>query len=107
MDQNVENGAAANEITATAHIIELGDSLDIGKIAELHQRLEAALELESDALQLNAKDIERIDAASLQLLTVFNIEAQKRGLKVRWNSPSQPLRDAADRVGLISALSLN
>lgn len=107
MDQNVLNSGASSETSASTHVIELGETLDIGKIAELHQKLEAALEVESDALQLNANDIERIDAASLQLLTVFNAEAQKRGLKVRWNSPSQPLRDAADRVGLISALSLN
>lgn len=89
------------------HAVDLGDILEAGKITELYQRLEAALDVDDGAIELNAWRIERIDAASLQLLVAFHREAQSLGYEVRWNSPSDSLRKAARNVGLTGKLGLS
>jgi ABC-type transporter Mla MlaB component len=88
------------------HTVNLGELLEVGKIAGLYQSLEAALDVDQSVIELNAGKVERADAASLQLLLAFHREAKALGYEVRWNAPSDILRNAARHVGLVSVLGL-
>ncbi len=101
---NQESSIAANE---NVHLVDLGDILEVGKIAGLYQRLEAALDVDEGAIELQAQRIERVDAATLQLLVVFRREATALGYSISWRGPSDSLRKAARNVGLTSSLGLN
>jgi anti-anti-sigma regulatory factor len=56
---------------------------------------------------LAASELQRIDAAGLQLLAAFVQAASGRGTRVAWQAPTAVLRDAARRTGLTTALRLN
>lgn len=97
---------ASNASGAGAHAVNLGDVLEIGRIATLSQSLESALDVDAKTIELNAGAVERADAASLQLLLAFRREATALGYAVRWKAPSGPLRDAARCVGMAGLLGL-
>lgn len=85
--------------------IECGDTLDIGKAAEFHNQLKSALGKGNEVV-LNASELSRIDAASLQLCVVFFSEAAARKLTARWHSPSGSLIQSASLLGLSKLLGL-
>lgn len=81
-------------------VINLGDSMDIRGVEELHR------EFLNDAsgaqpLLLCASAVERIDTAALQLLA-----AACRGRSVTWDAPSAQLLEAARLLDLTDALAL-
>ncbi len=98
--------SAAPESSAATHELNLGEVLEIGKVSSFFEALESALDVDQKNIELNAEQIERADAASLQLLVAFCQEAKALGYSVQWKSPSEQLRNAARHVGLVSTLEL-
>lgn len=56
------------------------------------------------ALAVDAGQVERIDAAGLQLLFCLSQSAHQRAIPLRWHAVSPVVRQAAQRAGIDSAL---
>lgn len=91
---------------SAVHTVCLSDSLDIATIEPLYRQLETALAAKQSTLLLEAGQVNRVDAAALQLLAVFCREARTQGYGVRWQNPSSALCRAAAWVGLADWLEL-
>jgi ABC-type transporter Mla MlaB component len=70
----------------------------------LHGALKSAL-LAARPIRLLAQEVERADAAALQVLASFVSAAQVRRLPVAWHEPTKALRRAAQLAGLAGALN--
>jgi len=90
----------SNEIS-----VEFGDTLDISKAAEFHQQLQSALGKGGEVV-LDASELGRIDAASLQLCVAFFADAAARKVTAKWHSPSEALVRSASLLGLSQQLGL-
>ena len=85
---------------------ECEDVLDISRAQELHTQLQESLGLGSE-IELNAANIQRIDASVLQIFTAFFKAAAARKVSVRWIAPSDALLRSAHLLGLSSHLDLS
>lgn len=85
-------------------IIKLNDVQDISQVGELHKRLSGLLN-ETDIV-FDGADVERIDTASLQLLTSVFMHAETYGSSVSWQSSSDALKKSAYLLGLTQVLKL-
>jgi anti-anti-sigma regulatory factor len=85
--------------------VDCGDILDISKVAEFHQQLMAALGKGGEVI-LDAAELTRIDATSLQLCTAFFHDAAARKVTAKWRSPSDSLIKSAGLLGLSHQLGL-
>lgn len=95
-----ETGDSKEEIN-----VQCGEILDISKVAEFHQNLKTAIG-KGGKIVLDAAAIERIDAAALQLLTVFLRDATARKVQAQLRTPSDALIKAASLLGLNQELGL-
>lgn len=82
-----------------------GEVLDISRAADFHQELKTALG-QGGVIVLDGAQIERIDAAALQLCAAFFHDAAARKVKAKWIAPSDPLIRAAGLLGLKDQLGL-
>lgn len=85
-------------------VIKLNDVQDISQVGELQQQIVALMN--SSDIVFDGSEVERIDAASLQLLTCAFKQAEKYGSKVSWQASSDALKKAAELLGLTEELSL-
>ena len=86
--------------------IACGDSLDISGVGELHQQLSKALKA-GRAVTLDASQVQRADAAGLQLLAAFCQSARSRGVTVTWRQPPEVFNQSASLLGLDDILAMN
>lgn len=86
-------------------VITCPESLDISMVTDFSLELRTALDTKHD-IQFKAAGIERADAAALQLLCAFCLDAQAEGLNVEWLEPSEALVGAARQIGLARHLGL-
>ena len=89
----------------TEIVIECNDGLDISLVSDFKEFLKQAAGQQLPVV-LDAANLERVDAAALQLLTAFFIEAKASGLSVSWKSPSAQLCRAAEMSGLKEVMDL-
>lgn len=85
--------------------VNCGDVLDISRAADFHQELKTALG-KGGAIVLDAAEIERIDAAALQLCTALFRDAAARKVQAKWLTPSDALMRSAALLGLSQQLGL-
>lgn len=78
---------------------------DISSVTAIHSELKELLS--NDKVIIDGGDVERIDAASLQLFYSFNEQAREKGVDIEWRSPSDILRGNAKLLGMEEALQLN
>ena len=57
-------------------------------------------------IQLDAREVARIDTAGLQLLVAFAMEARRRGLAFEWRGASDTVRQAVRLTNLSGVLEL-
>lgn len=86
--------------------IQLDRISDISKIEALHERLEALLG-SAASVDIDAAPVERVDTATLQLLTVFFRALDRHHLQARILNPSRAFIDTAHLLGLADALNLS
>ncbi len=92
--------------TSTADcVIGLDTELRITQVQALSEKLRILLEARHRVL-LDASRIELIDACGLQLLAAFVRDAERYGIELGWNSPSEPFRKAARLLDLEQHLKL-
>jgi len=78
-------------------------ALDVAHARELYRELDGALATHKP-LALDASHVERIDAATLQLLAAFCCAARDAGVPLRWCAASQTLCCAAALLDLTDTL---
>jgi len=88
-----------------SQIINCQDSLDISIVSNLGDELKVALD-SGQAIQLHASNVGKADAAALQLLCAFFLDAETHGIDVEWLEPSDALLEAASVTGLTEYLGL-
>jgi len=86
-------------------IVNCQDSLDISIVTDLGNELKLALD-NGQSIQLQAAEVGKADAAALQLLCAFFLDAQVHGIDVEWIEPSEQLVAAASLSGLDEHLGL-
>ena len=94
-----------SETEKESQIINCQDSLDISVVTDLGNELKIALD-SGQPVQLQAADVGKADAAALQLLCAFFLDAQVHGINVEWLNPSDELLAAASLTGLDEHLGL-
>lgn len=100
-----EGGARATAEAGEAEV-DLGDALTIREVAEVHDRMLAAMGSGAEAFRLKAAALGQVDGAGLQMLAAFLREAGQRGQVVRWDEVPEALREGAARLGLTTVLGL-
>lgn len=77
--------------------------LDVAHTRSLYRELDSALAARKP-LALDASQVERVDAATLQLLAAFCCAARDAGVPVRWCGVSAALRNAVAFLDLQDTL---
>jgi len=86
-------------------VFEIQAVQDISTVTAIQSDLKALLS--NEKIILDGKQVERIDAASLQLIYSFIEEARVKGVAVAWRSPSDVLTHNAKLLGMEEALQLS
>lgn len=94
--------APAGESVAT---IRLGADLGIESVRTLHGELAAHLG-DAGVVALDGSGVERVHAASLQLLCLFCRDRRAAGREVEFLRPSETLRNSAALLGAASLLNM-
>ena len=89
-----------------ASVVRLSRVLRIADVAALHTRLEPRVHAKGELI-IDASDVEALDTAVLQLLSVFMIERRSQNAKLTWQAPSEAFRKGAGLLGLESHLGLS
>ena len=90
---------------ASEHVFEIQSVQDISSVTDMHKEMKKLFE--NETVILDGADVERIDAASLQLILSFIQEAKVNNVDVSWRSPSSVLSNSAKLLGMEDALQLN
>jgi ABC-type transporter Mla MlaB component len=88
----------------TPRKIVLDTQIGISGIRNFKSLLEKILSRKQ--LTIDASKLEKIDTSALQLLAAFMLEADKRSIKVNWQSPSARFINSARLLGLVELLKL-
>lgn len=83
--------------------VVLSATMEISMAKTLYRQLTPRLE-DSNALVIDASQVQRIDTAALQTLAYFCRCAHERGIPFRWHAISPALQQAAQSLGLSSFL---
>jgi phospholipid transport system transporter-binding protein len=86
--------------------IKLGRDLRIASAAGTYAALAAAAEGGSGTVAIDAKPVEKADAAGVQALLAGRIVLERAGKELTWVGCSTQLRAAAGLLGLAEALGL-
>ena len=96
------SGAQVSEHNGETQLV-LESQLDVARTRDLYRELDSALSARKP-LALDASQVERVDAATLQLLAAFCGAARDANMPVRWSSASAVLRNAATFLDLNETL---
>jgi len=99
-----EKTSKAKKTTKDA-VLKIQAVQDISTVTAIHSELKAMLS--NKKVVLDGEQVERIDAASLQLFYSFIEEARVKGVDVAWRSPSDVLTHNAKLLGMEEALQLS
>jgi len=86
-------------------VIECGDALGIADVGDLYAELLIKL-AEGHIVHFDVSQIERIDAAALQVLYAYSKEAEKQGHSLPWNSPSEAFIRSVNLLGLAERMNI-
>jgi anti-anti-sigma regulatory factor len=104
MADNKTNEAATN---AELLVLALENSVDVSRVERLRADLAQMLSAPGSAAILDAAQVERVDAAALQLLACFWREARAQKRNVQWRQPSAAMLRSARLLGLTDAVGLS
>ena len=93
-------------MSSDTSIIDCGDALTVANAADMHQKLQAALN-NSSTINLKADEVEKVDTAGLQLFVALSKEIERVSGEVIWQQPSDSLKQAAVTLGLTNAIGLH
>lgn len=96
---------AKSKEAASDNVFEIQSVQDISSVSDLHEEMKKLFKAEK--IILDGQQIERIDAASLQLIYSFIQEAKVNSVDVAWRFPSEALTNSARLLGMEDALQLD
>lgn len=79
--------------------INCEDNLTIAGVSLLHQDLKAAVN-DADEIIIKADNVERVDAATLQLFAALFRDSDKLEISVHWDQPSLAVINSINILGL-------
>ena len=88
-----------------ADVFEIQSVQDISSVADLYEDMKGLFKKQK--VILDGQLVERIDAASLQLIYTFILEAKINDVDVSWRAPSDALKNSASLLGMVEALQLS
>ena len=100
-----EEAPAEEAQAASEHVVVMDGSVDISVVSTLRERLDAALATELPVV-LDASDVERADAAAIQLLAAFFKHVDATETQTQWKGASEALRSSARMLGLEEVICL-
>jgi ABC-type transporter Mla MlaB component len=86
-------------------VIDCGDALGIAQLADMYTKLLSGL-AEGHDIQFNVSNIERIDAASLQMICAFSKEVKKAGHILSWQGASEAFVRSVNILGLATLINM-
>ncbi len=95
----------ATKASSESNEINLGDSLGIQDVAQVLADIGQAFDL-AIPIELKGGDVERIDGAGLQLLSMLMKSGEEKGVKISWNSASESIVEGANQLGIQDRLQL-
>jgi ABC-type transporter Mla MlaB component len=95
----------ATKASSESSEINLGDSLSIQDVAQLLVDIGQAFDL-AIPIKLKGGDVDRIDGAGLQLLSMLMKTGEERDVKISWNSASESIIEGAKQLGIQDQLQL-
>jgi anti-anti-sigma regulatory factor len=100
----MENQNSANNNAEQKKVVVTCESnVDISVAGDFHALLQQAL-TEHSAVEIDASNVERVDAAVLQVLHSFMKEADKEKLEVNWKGISTAFSSSANLLGMSETL---
>lgn len=96
---------AMTEQEELSPIVDLGSTLTIQHVGELHEKLKLSLAM-FDEIEINASDVSAIDTASLQLLVALKKDAANLQKQVSIIYPSPRFVESAQLLGLLEILEV-
>lgn len=88
--------------------VVLPTNLTISNLKDLHDEMEVMIEKNDfDNVSIEAKNVERVDTAGIQLLLAFKKSLKEREIAINWQHPTEQLRTAAAMLGLDEKLRFN
>ena len=85
--------------------LELEASLDISVVEKLHESLNEITQ-NGDVINLDAKNVERLDTAVFQLLYSYQQSMDKKHASVFFVNPSEAFMDNATLLGVHEVLNI-
>lgn len=79
--------------------------MDISKVEALHKEMEEIIANNGETT-INAKDVETVDTASLQLVYAFNQVLKNQHGEMLWGDASDAMKRAAHLLGMDKELGL-
>ncbi len=95
---------ASPSVPAPANL-QLPADLGVENASQLYQQLLQHVD-DEQPITLNARDVERIHTAALQLFCMFCQDRRNAGHETRWSHPSEALKSAAALLGVTTLLQL-
>jgi len=105
--ENSEILASGNEQKkmASTYTVNLSSALTIRDVSELMDELNA-IDNACNEIVFETEQLERVDAAALQLLSAFYLSATSATKKVIWNRPGEALCHAVEVLGLSEVINI-
>ncbi len=91
---------------STTVTIDCEDVVNISGVNLLQQDIKAAI-IDADEIVIKADNVERIDAASLQMFAALFQDSEELGVSVRWDAPSDALIQSVKILGLTDLLKVD
>ncbi len=90
----------------TDQVIDCGDALSIADVGDVYAKLLTPL-AENKSVKIDCSQIERIDAAGIQMLYAFSKEAAAHGHPLNWEQPSEAFVRSARLLGLAELMNID
>lgn len=87
--------------------INLPDSLTIHQIDQNYSQLLEQLSVTNESVEINGSSVENVDTSGLQALIVLIRHALENSNQIIWQSPSDILKQAAEKIGVDKDLQLS
>jgi len=100
-DAEIENGDS-KEI----NMLDLPLYFGIAQVAEVYAQMQEILASDIDCIEIQAEDIESIDASAVQLLVVFVNAAKSKNKEIVWKGVSSKLNEAVTMFQLNNQLDM-
>jgi len=93
-DFSESNDCAEQSDSKEIMMLDLPLYFGIAQVADVYIQMQEVLESDMTNIEIQAEDIESIDAAAIQLLVAFVNAAKSKGKKILWKGISDKLNDA-------------